>query len=107
MDLALVQPPLPAEEGGDARVLVRTGEEGWCRVVPLEWSRKCRLGWWDLKQATNEKGESEALLGGDGEGGEEEVEGYENWWPAAGRWYLGIIMEDATIEFGVPERWEG
>lgn len=113
MDLALVQPPLPVGKGENSRILAGTEDEGWCKVEPAEWSKKCRVGWWDLKQEGDGDGEGQALLGGEGEGGEgeggegegEDGERFENWWPGNGRWHLGVMMEDATIEFPVGERW--
>lgn len=125
MDLALVQPPLPSGHEEEAKILV--GTKDWCSVIPLEWSKKCSLGWWDMRQgeSTYEEGrlkgvgEEQALLGtggglagNDGSGSrvenEQEEDGeqsFENFWPGIGRWQLGVVMEDATIEFPVGERW--
>lgn len=120
MDLSLVQSPLPAGEGEDARVLCETEEEGWCKVLPLEWCKKCSVGWWDMRQEKGREGgdgEEQALLGNENEResgsimGVEEEEGggqeerFENFWPGIGRWQFGVVMEDAVIEFPAGERW--
>ncbi|KAH7381124.1 hypothetical protein BKA64DRAFT_584236 [Cadophora sp. MPI-SDFR-AT-0126] len=104
LDLTLVQPPLP--NGTDSSTKELVGTEQWCEVMPLEWSRKTSLGWWDLKRG--EATEDDALLGGNGNGtvGGDEM-GYQNWWPGFGRWRVGLMMEDATIEFPEGKRWTG
>lgn len=104
LDLTLVQPPLPDGTASSQKELV--GTQQWCEVMPLEWSRKTSLGWWDLK--AGEATEEDALLGGDrstGSGGS--GTGYENWWPGIGRWRIGLMMEDAVIGFPEGERWNG
>ena len=104
LDLTLVQPPLPDGTSSSEKELV--GTEQWCEVMPLEWSRKTSLGWWDLKAGVAT--EEDALLGGDrstGSGGS--GTGYENWWPGIGRWRIGLMMEDAVIGFPEGERWNG
>ncbi|KAK0122533.1 hypothetical protein ONS96_009575 [Cadophora gregata f. sp. sojae] len=105
VDLTLVQPPLP--DGTDSSKTELVGTEQWCEVMPLEWSMKTSLGWWDLK-AGKKPGEADALLNGNGDenvNGDET--GYENWWPGFGRWRIGLMMEDATIGFPEGKRWTG
>lgn len=84
--------------------LAGTEREGWSKVNALEWTKKCSLGWWDLKQG---QGENSPLLGGEVQGSDEAgvSEGHENWWPGLGRWQIGVVMEGATIEFPAGERW--
>lgn len=71
--------------------------------MPLEWSKKASLGWWDLKRG--EATEDDALLadGGGNLDGDKEIN--ENWWPGSGRWRIGLMMENATIEFPEGKRW--
>ena len=104
MDLTILQPPLPEGKGAFGEL---PGTEKWCEVLPLEYSSKTSLGWWDLKQVGNEATERDALLAsGDGERGGKGGSGYENWWPGIGRWRIGVKMEDATIDFQAGEHWE-
>jgi hypothetical protein len=99
LDLSIVQPPLPVGKG-ELGELAGTEGEGWCKINPYEWSKRCRLGWWDLHQA---KGEMEPLLGGGEAAGV--IDRHENWWPGLGRWQIGVVMEDAVIEFEAGQRW--
>jgi hypothetical protein len=98
LDLSLVQPPLPEGKGALG------GTEEWCQLMPLEYSSKTSLGWWDLKRV-GEANENDALLGGDGDGDGVKGEGHENWWPGLGRWRIGMKMEDAVVEFPEGEHW--
>ncbi|PVH79951.1 hypothetical protein DL98DRAFT_549382 [Cadophora sp. DSE1049] len=102
LDLTLVQPPLP--DGTNLSEAELVGTKQWCEVMPLEWSRKTSLGWWDLKNG--EATEEDALLGRNGVVVEDETV-YENWWPGFGRWRIGLMMEDATIGFPEGKRWTG
>ncbi|KAH8808607.1 hypothetical protein F5884DRAFT_378042 [Xylogone sp. PMI_703] len=83
IDTHLVQPPLPSgkTEDGHQEELVST--DRWCKSLPLEYSSKTSVGWWDLKQPKGD--EEDALLqNGDTEPGNKEVSVYENWWPGMG-----------------------
>jgi len=104
LDLNLVQPPLPDGTASSEKELI--GTEQWCEVMPLEWSRKTSLGWWDLK--AGEVTEEDALLNNDSDGGAAgNGTGYENWWPGIGGWRIGLMMEDAMIGFPEGKRWDG
>jgi hypothetical protein len=100
MDLALVQPPLPKGNGAHGE-LVGTEEDGWAKVVPLEWSWKSSLGWWAFPGS----GETAPLLNGDDGVRDGDREKFEEWWPGLGKWNLGVVMKDAVIEFPLAERW--
>ena len=101
LDISLVQPPLP-EGNGSAGEL--PGTQRWCQCLPLEYSQKTSLGWWDLKQG--KANELDSLLRGenDSRSGGEVV--HENFWPGFGRWRIGMKMEDATIEFPHGRYWD-
>ncbi|KEZ46292.1 Uncharacterized protein SAPIO_CDS1213 [Scedosporium apiospermum] len=88
----LVQPPLP--EGKDASQKELPGTSKWCAIDPVQSSWKTKLGWFDLRQQTDGRGQ---VIGG--------AEG-ENFWPGLGRWHLGIRMENATIDFGEGRYWD-
>ncbi|KAH6707940.1 hypothetical protein BKA61DRAFT_558607 [Leptodontidium sp. MPI-SDFR-AT-0119] len=102
VDLTLVQPPLPSDINSSGVELV--GTEQWCSVMPHEWSSKASLGWWDLKRG--EATEEDALLH-TGRDTEEQETGHENWWPGLSRWRIGLMMEDATINFPEGKHWAG
>ena len=34
------------------------------------------------------------------------AQGEDNWWPGIGRWRLGMVCEEATLELGHPEVFE-
>lgn len=102
MDLSIVQPPLPEGKGSRDEL---PGTKQWCQCLPLEYSNKTSLGWWDLKQ--DEVSEEDALLGRDDDRVERATVGYENFWPSIGRWRVGLKMEDATIEFPGGKYWDG
>jgi hypothetical protein len=110
MDLHIVQPPLPSGKGAQGEL---AGTDKWCKVLPLEHTKKASLGWWDLKQdvASNNGGsvgdrvptEEDRLLNGTGKG---ETSGFENWWPGFGRWRIGVKMDNATIKFPEGQSWK-
>jgi hypothetical protein len=100
LDIAMVQPPLPAGKGVYNEV-VGTEGEGWCKVQALEWAKNCKLGWFDLRV---DGGEEEMLLAGNERRGDSRPE-HENWWPGMGRWQIGVVMHDAVIEFPKGDRW--
>lgn len=107
IDLHIVQPPLPEGKGSLGEL---PGTDKWCKLCPLEYSRRTSLGWWDLRQDTGtgeEVGEQTSLLvNGNSERGCEQVgTGFENWWPGFGRWRIGLKMEDATIYFDEGKHW--
>ncbi|PHH63362.1 hypothetical protein CDD81_6059 [Ophiocordyceps australis] len=89
LDTTLVMPPLPA---GLAPEL--PGTRRWCSFVPQQYSRRTRLGWFDLAQPENTAGleKSSADQGA-----------YDHFWPALGRWALGVKMEDAEVVFDMPQ----
>jgi hypothetical protein len=100
IDISLVQPPLPEGKGSQGEL---SGTERWSQVLPLEYSSKTSLGWWDLKQV--DAGENEPLLGRESDRRDGEV--HENFWPRIGRWRIGMKMEDADIEFPEGKYWDG
>lgn len=107
MDLHIVQPPLPEGKGSLGEI---PGTDRWCKVFPLEYSKRTSLGWWDLRQDGGKEGEvterDSLLVNGDSEHGEEQAgTDFENWWPGFGRWRIGLKMEDATIYFNKGEHW--
>ncbi|KAG0649548.1 hypothetical protein D0Z07_3489 [Hyphodiscus hymeniophilus] len=102
LDISLVQPPLPEGKGS---VTELPGTQKWCHSLPLEYSQKTSLGWWDLKQG--EADEEEPLLERPDGLVNEGKSSYENFWPGMGRWRIGIMMEDATIEFPEGRYWDG
>ena len=101
MDISLVQPPLPE---GNRSLEELPGTQRWCQSLPLEYSKKASIGWWDLKQG--EAGEDDPLLGRANDHGNGGGKGYENFWPGLGRWRIGMKMEDATIEFPEGKYWD-
>ncbi|MCJ1354015.1 MAG: hypothetical protein MMC33_004002 [Icmadophila ericetorum] len=104
MDINLVQPPLPAGKGKEGEL---PGTKRWCKLLPVEYSKKASLGWFDIRQPANaeysDDASSDAVK-------EVYVEGTcstaENWWPGLGRWQLGMKMDDATVLFGGETLWE-
>ncbi|PNY27315.1 Uncharacterized protein TCAP_02759 [Tolypocladium capitatum] len=84
-DTTLVMPPLPQGEGSHGEL---PGTRDWCSVVPKQYSRTTRVGWFDMSQR-DDAGE----LAGD----------HENFWPGLGRWQLGLKMEDADLSFDFPK----
>lgn len=115
-DLSLVQPPLPLGQGDH-----EAGTEEWSKVLPLLSSNKCSVGWFDMKQESDEsrrlagdadertrllhhrEGEADTELGSQAVIGETQ---FDNWFPGWGRWKFGTKMEDAIVEFGVGEKWK-
>lgn len=104
-DLGLVQPPLPTGVGPEL-----VGTQQWCKVPAVESSKKTSLGWFDLKQKTDNSAgieEQEPLLGDGGIIDRINGEAFENFWPGLGRWRIGMKMEDAIIEFPKGNHWDG
>ncbi|RFU36332.1 hypothetical protein B7463_g60, partial [Scytalidium lignicola] len=103
IDGHLVQPPLPAGEGGGHQGELPSTER-WCKSLPLEYSSKTSVGWWDFRRPKGN--EEDALLQNeDAIASTEQSSEYENWWPGIGGWRLGTKMEDTVIEFDVGEFW--
>ena len=104
MDISLAQPPLPEGRGKEGEL---PGTKRWCKLMPVEYSKKASLGWWDIRQPISPEYSDDASNDG---AQETYLEGTcstaENWWPSLGRWQLGIKMDDATILFGGEELWE-
>lgn len=92
-DTTLVMPPLPQGEGAQGEL---PGTDRWCSLVPMQYSRRTVLGWFDMQQQHDESGK---LVGGGGE--------HKNFWPGLGRWQLGVKMEDADLSFDHPlDMWQ-
>jgi len=103
INLNLVQPPLPqgSSESGEL-----AGTDRWCSIMPLEYTKRTSLGWWDLKQEGISE-DTPLLDSVDGEVNEGTKPKYGNWWPGVGRWRIGMVMEDANIEFPEGRYWAG
>ncbi|KAK7420992.1 hypothetical protein QQZ08_010166 [Neonectria magnoliae] len=82
----LVLPPLPRGNGSQGEL---PGTDRWCSVVPKQYSRRTMLGWFDVTQHRDDKGQ----LTGE----------HENFWPTLNRWQLGMKMENADLAFDHPE----
>ena len=100
LDLVLVQPPLPKGEGTQGEL---PGTDRWCQITPYESTRKASIGWWDMRQTSSE---TDPLLSGENSDAVNGTEN-ENWWPGSGRWRIGIVMEDANIDFPEGKYWKG
>lgn len=90
IDLTVVQPPVPQGRGSQGELVGSDGNK-WCRFVPTMASRRCEVGWFDLRQY------GEGVEGQEGEQGRER--GPVNFWPGMGRWQVGVKMLDADISF--------
>jgi len=89
LDFTQVQPPLPKGTSPELE-----GTDRWCKMMPLIWSSKTSLGWFDMNRGRLAVGQSVETR--------EEVN---NWWPGLGRWRIGMKMDSATIEFEEAEYW--
>lgn len=100
VDVACVQPPLPAGKGAGTSVggpddvkytaaaLAAPGAEivgtqRWCKIVPHIYSSRSCMGWFDIQQA-------------DGS----------NFIPGVRRWLPGAKLENAELSFGDGEFWD-
>lgn len=99
LDLSIMQPSLPEGKGIYGEL---PGTEGWCKILPLEYSSRTSLGWWDLGKKEND--ERTPLLEGEGDNRGKEGND-EHWWPGMGRWRVGMKMEDAMMEFEAGQHW--
>lgn len=96
-----MHPPLPRGRGGEQEL---PSTDTWCKSMPVEYSSKASMGWWDLRQPRGS--EEDALLQNpDAVSNQMESSEHENWWPGLGRWRLGMKMEDAIVEFDKGEFW--
>lgn len=82
----LVQPPLPSGPSSQGEL---PGTDRWCSVVPLQYSSRSMVGWFDIEQENDSKGKT---------AGESQ-----NFWPGLGRWHMGLKMENAEVIFDDPE----
>jgi hypothetical protein len=87
---SLVQPPLPAGQGSQDEL---PGTERWCKISPVQTTKRASLAWADLSQK-NEKGELTSSVA------------FDNFWPDLGRRQLAMKLEDTDIEFGIPIHWD-
>lgn len=88
----VVMPPLPRGSGSQGEL---PGTDQWLSFVPKQYSRKTRVGWFDMAQQKSTTGADD-----DGSGR------HENFWPGLGRWQLGVKMENAEVVFDNPlETW--
>lgn len=88
VDIALVQPPLPEGKGSQDEL---PGTDRWCKILPVQSSKKASLAWADMNQK-DEKGVLHAQN--------------EHFWPGIGRWQFGIKMENCEIDFGEGVYWD-
>jgi len=111
IDVTLVQPPLPKGNGSQGEL---PGTEKWCKILPVQYSYKASIGWWDLKKSTAPRDSGEELTEEDGllanrDGTMNDAAShltFADWSPDIARWSLGVKMEDATIVFDVGTHWE-
>ena len=105
IDFNLVQPPLPEGKGKEGEL---PGTTKWCKLLPLEYTKKASLGWFDLQQvdASSESKASDVNCLDEDTHPEGAYSSFENWWPGLRRWNMGLKMEDATVEFGGEIYWE-
>lgn len=82
--VTLVMPPLPQGKGSQGEL---PGTDHWCSLIPNQYSRTTRAGWFDISQRDDEGN----VIGE-----------YENFWPGLGRWQLGAKMENAQVSFDMP-----
>lgn len=89
LDTKLVMPPLPEGKGSQGEL---PGTDSWCSLIPNQYSRRTRVGWFDISQ----RDEDGNIIGE-----------HENFWPGLGRWQLGMKMENADLKFDMPiEVWK-
>lgn len=79
LNTTVVMPPLPRGPGSQGEL---PGTDRWLSFVPCQYSRRTRLGWFDLRQRPGAP--------------------HDNFWPGLGRWQLGLVMEDAEVVFDEP-----
>ncbi|KND92364.1 hypothetical protein TOPH_03041 [Tolypocladium ophioglossoides CBS 100239] len=84
-DTTLVMPPLPRGKGSQGEL---PSTKNWCSIVPMQYSRTTRVGWFDLAQ----RDDTGKVVGV-----------HENFWPGLGRWQLGLKMENADLSFDLPK----
>ncbi|KAL9098179.1 MAG: hypothetical protein Q9163_006111 [Psora crenata] len=87
-----LQPPLPTGTPPEVEV----GTKTWLRGQPTIESKKCKVIWWDMRQPPEDR---QVANPGENEGGTL-VKGENNWWPGMGRWRLGMVCDEATLEIG-------
>jgi len=111
IDLSLVQPPLPKGDGSQGEL---PGTQGWHKILPVEYTKKARIGWFDLRQTRDssidqsDPTERDSLLGHENRQNVKKAseDTFQNGFPGLGRWRFGIKMEDATANFEVGEHWD-
>lgn len=91
LDTTLVMPPLPRGRGSRGEL---PGTDAWCSLVPNQYSRRTRLGWFDIAQP-----EAAADAAADDDAAPEH---HPNFWPGLRRWQLGLKMENADLRFDLP-----
>lgn len=89
MNLAITQPPLPASAKEGEEELC--GTDNWKSIVPLVECKQTRMAWVEVEQPEGE-GEEEVAVAG--------------WWPKIKPWKVGMCLENAMLEFSVPEVFE-
>ncbi|KID70324.1 uncharacterized protein G6M90_00g085520 [Metarhizium brunneum] len=91
LDTTLVMPPLPRGRGSRGEL---PGTDAWCSLAPNQYSRRTRLGWFDIAQP-------EAAAAADDDA-DTAPEHHPNFWPGLRRWQLGLKMENADLRFDLP-----
>ncbi|KHO00600.1 uncharacterized protein MAM_01378 [Metarhizium album ARSEF 1941] len=84
LDTKVVMPPLPRGPGAHGEL---PGTNSWCSFLPDQYSRRARLGWFDIAQRPGPGGPGGPL---------------DNFWPGLRRWQLGLKMENAALRFDEP-----
>ncbi|KAI1366210.1 hypothetical protein F5Y08DRAFT_301551 [Xylaria arbuscula] len=105
IDASLVQPPLPDGRQGDSSVGEELpGTRQWCQVLPGLSTRRATLGWIDMSQSSYDVAHCS-----DGQdikkGGNNETK-CANFWPGLRRWNMGILMQNADINFEEGLHWD-
>ncbi|KAJ3577232.1 hypothetical protein NPX13_g3339 [Xylaria arbuscula] len=105
IDASLVQPPLPDGRQRDSSVGEELpGTRQWCQVLPGLSTRRATLGWIDMSQSSYDVAHCS-----DGrdikKGGNNEIK-CANFWPGLRRWNMGILMQNADINFEEGLHWD-
>lgn len=91
----LGQPPLPAGNGSYDEL---PGTTQWAETVLGQQSNYSTPGVIDMDQGSGDNvGDGKNAVGD---------EFYPNFWPALPRWNVGVKMEQSTVSFPVPEKWD-
>lgn len=90
----LGQPPLPAGNGSFGEL---PGTTQWAETLLGQQSNYPTPGLFDVDQGAGDNVGNGKNAAGD--------ECFPNFWPGLPRWNLGVKMEQSTVSFPVPEKW--